>query len=351
MTPRAAFIRWGLIGVVAAAVMLAAQAQAVGGAAGLLQVGETSAVRPLIESQLGEVPGVPGSGHDGQIYYAIGLDLNGDEVAPLLNHGAYRYRRVLYPLLASGFGLLDGWALLTGMMVLAVAAAGVAAGAVAATATLRGLPDWLALAVIINPGVWLSIRLLSGDILALALMIVGLYFVAAGRRRSGVAFALSALAKDVYLTTPAGLAIHRDRRRWFLVLIPLAVLALWATWLTVTLGDGFTGRGNFALPFTGIVEGSANWENNDAEEWLYIGFALASVIGGLVVSVIRRSWLRWSILAWSVLGLVSSNWVWDLGNNAARAFAPIAVLIVLAGGHAATRDEAGLVAAEEPVIS
>ena len=79
-----------------------------GGIEGLLQVGETSDVRPLIESQLGEVPLAPGSGHDGQIYYAIGLDLDGDEVGPLLDHAAYRYRRILYPLVASGFGLFDG---------------------------------------------------------------------------------------------------------------------------------------------------------------------------------------------------------------------------------------------------
>jgi hypothetical protein len=34
-------------------------------------------------------------------------------------------------------------------------------------------------------------------------------------------------------------------------------------------------------------------------------------------------------VAWTALAIVSSNWVWDFGNNVARAFAPIMVLCAL----------------------
>ncbi len=344
MSARAAFWKWAALGGFAAALLLGAQAQAVGGSAGLLQVGETSALRPIIEEQLGKIPLAPGPGHDGQIYYAIGLDLDGDEVAPLLDHGAFRYRRILYPLLASGLGLFEGEALLIGMIVLAAGSVAVASGATAATAVRIGKSEWFALAVILNPGVWLSVRLLTADALALALMAVGLLAVSSSNRTAASSFTLSILAKDVYLVTAAGLSATRDRRRWPLVVVPAVVLIGWMSWLTLTLGDGFTGRGNLALPFLGIVEASQNWGSLDLGELFYLGFALMSVAVGIVFAALRKSWLRFPILGWSILGIVSSNWVWDFGNNSARAFAPIALLVALASASQAverTSDATG----------
>ena len=324
----------------ASAILLWAQSEAVGGIEGLLQVGEISAVRPLIETQLGDIPLAPGPGHDGQIYYAIGLDLSGDEVGPLLDHAGYRYRRILYPLLASGFGLLEGSALLIGMIVLTIASTAVAAGATAAVATRVGISEWVALAVLLNPGVWLSVRLLTSDALALALMMLGLMALGSKLVLPAASFALSTLAKDVFVVTPIGLAVGLDRKRRALGGISLLVLLAWMTWLTVTLGDGFTGRGNVALPVVGLVDGSANWPNLDVEELIYLGFGLVTVLAGLFVGIGRRSWLRWPILGWTGLALISSNWVWDFGNNAARAFAPLAVLIVLSFGHEASQATA-----------
>jgi len=338
MSPRAAFWKWSLLGGAAAVVLVIAQAGAVGGLAGLLQVGENSAVRPLIESELGEVPLAPHSGHDGQISYAIGLDLLGREVPDLLDHGAYRYRRILYPAVASLFGLLDGEGLLIGMIVVVVVSAAAAAGMSAAIGARLGWSDWVALAVILNPGVWLSVRLLTSDTLALALMLVGLDLVLKKRLSATAAFSFSVLAKDAYLVTPGGLAISRERSRWKLFLVPVAVLTVWMVWLTASMGEGFSGRGNLGLPFVGFVDAFPVWTRFDLAETLYLVFALVSVAVGLVYSLLRRGWLRWSILAWSVLGVVSTDWVWDLGNNAARVFAPIVILVALAEaarlGHA-----------------
>lgn len=330
MTPKYAFLRWTIMGGLAATLLVVGQASSVGGYTGLLQVGENAAVRPLIESELGEIPLAPHSGHDGQISYAIGLDLLGREVPELLDHGAYRYRRILYPAAASLFGLLDGEALLAGMIVLSILSAAAAVGLQAAIATRFGRSDWLALAVLLNPGVWLSVRLLTSDTLAMAMMLLGLWWLVLGRRAAVVAFAMSGLAKDSYLTTAAGLTVSRDRRRWQLILIPAAVLAMWVGWLTVTMGEGYSSRGNLGLPFLGMIEASQIWPSFDPGELFYLIFALVSVAAGLAYSVLFRSWLRWPILVWSLLGVLSSDWVWDLGNNAARVFAPIAVLIALA---------------------
>lgn len=338
MTTKKAFWKWAALGAVVAILLLVGQANAVGGLAGLLHVGEVSDVRARIEAELGEVPLVANTGHDAQIYYAIGLDLRGDAVPDELDHGGYRYRRILFPALASVFGLFDGEALLMGMIAVTIISTAVVAGATAAIASHFKRSDWFALAVVLNPGVWLSVRLLTADILAMALMMAGLYYFVTGRRWGAVAmFAVSGLAKDVYLATPGGLAFSRERRRWGLIVVPALILIGWMTILTVTMGEGFTGRGNLALPFTGVVKAAPVWLSSDAADRMYVLFALVSVAAGLAYGTVFRSWLRWSILGWSLLAVVSSNWVWDLGNNAARAFAPIVVLVALAVAGS-TRD-------------
>ncbi len=326
---RKAFLLWAFVGVLVAVVLLATQASAVGGSSGLLQVGETSELRPMIEAELGPVPLAPGLGHDGQISYAMGLDLAGNEVPDLLDHGVYRYRRILYPLIASVFGILDGYALLVGMIAVTIVSASVAAGAAAATLVAGGRSEWLALAVVLNPGVWLSIRLLTSDVPALALMLLALLILVEGIRRPLTALTLSVLAKDVYFATPLGLALGRDRRRWRLALVPLAALAVWMIWLTITMGEPFSGRGNLTWPFIGMIDAATNWSSFSLEGWFYLIFALSSVFGGLAYAALAKSWLRFPILIWSLLGVVSSNSVWDFANNAARAFAPIVVLISL----------------------
>lgn len=324
------FWKWFAIGLGAALFLVWAQSQAVGGLAGLLQVGETSLVRPLIEAQLGSVPLAEGPGHDGQIFYSMALDLDGDTVGPLLDHPAYRYRRILYPLLASGLGLLEGWPLLYSMVGLGVISMAVSAGLVATMATGAGKTELLGLAVVLNPGLWLSVQLVTSDALALALMIVGLYAFTR-REWSSAPFALSALAKEVSLATPVPLGVRY--RNWKAVLIPIGALVIWMTFLTVRFGDGFASRGNLDWPFVGLVDASRNWASLDPTEWVYLTIALLTIVLGIVYSM-RRSWLRWPIAAWTGLALVSSNWVWDFGNNAVRAFAPILVLVALTGTYA-----------------
>ena len=350
VTPRKAFIKWSLLGGIAAAALIVAQASAVGGYAGLLQVGERSAMRPVVESELGDVPLAAHSGHDGQISYGIGLDLLGSEIPDVLDHGAYRYRRILYPAVASMFGLLDGEALLLGMIVLNVISAAVAAGVTASIGIRLGWTDWVGLAVLLNPGVWLSVRLLTSDTMALVLMLLGLHFVLVGLRWAAVlAFSGSGLAKDAYLITPGGLAVSRDRRRWALVVIPAVVLAIWMAWLTYTMGEGFSGRGNVTWPFAGFLDAFSTWATFDAAELFYLLFALASVAAGLAYALVVKGWLRWSILGWSIIAIVSSDWVWDLGNNAARVFAPIVVLIALGeAGRRGIQDVEGTAPIGEP---
>ncbi len=334
VTSRRVFLKWSLIGLATAAFLAWIQSRAVGGVAGMLQVGEASSLRPLIEAQLGEIPLSPNRGHDGQIFYAIGLDLDGDEVGPLLDHAAYRYRRILLPLIASVFGLLDGWALLWSQLAVGVVSFAVASGLVATFAYQAGRSQLLALSVILNPGMWLSVQILTADALSVATMLIGLYFLQQTTLSGGV-FSLSVLAKDVSLATPLPLGI--SRHNWKVAVLPTAVIAAWMTWLSIQLGDGFAARGNLDWPFAGMITGAANWTHMESKEWVFLVFALLSVAVGIYFGF-RRTWLRWPIVAWTALAILSSNWVWDFGNNAARAFAPLVVLVALAACQRGAND-------------
>ncbi len=306
------------------------QVKVTGDVSGLLHVGESSALRPTIEMQLGDVHLAPGPGHDGQIYYAVALDLRGAYVPDLIGEDpAYRYRRILFPAVASAFGLLKGEALLYSMIALNIVSVGLAAAAVALLSVRRGFSDWFALAVVLNPGVWLSVIILTGDALSLALMLIGLALFLAERPRTAIAFAGSVLAKEIAILTPLGLVSRQRRASWVPVIISGVALMIWMAWLSITMSSGFTPRGTLALPFTGIVDASANWVNLPADERFLLAFALGSILVGTVSGFLRKGPLRWSVLLWCFIGVISSSWVWDFGNNAARALAPVVVLAVL----------------------
>jgi hypothetical protein len=142
-------------------------------------------------------------------------------------------------------------------------------------------------------------------------------------------FVGAALTKDVSILTPLGLSFFPHPRRWLTAALPIGALIVWALILNVSLGNGFTARGNLSLPLSGLLSASGNWSEFDASEWVYLLFAIASAAAGVVVGITSRNWLRWSVLAWAALGLISSSWVWDFGNNAARVLAPLAILIAL----------------------
>ncbi len=328
---RSVFLRWAVAALAFGAMLVWLGADQVGGLPGMLRVGDESGLRPLIESQLGDIPLARGTGHDGQFYYAIGLDLFGSEVPDLFDSPGFRYRRILLPALGSVFGLLDGWALLYGLIVVTVLGFAVATGLVAVLARRLGITELAALAVFMNPGMLLSIRLLTPDTLAMAFMAAGLLLLVSGsgRIRSGISFALSTLSKDAFLLTPLGLGISRDRNRWWVAAIPVASLAVWVGWIMLRMGGGVSGEDNFGMPFRGIVDTFRTWTDLGGEGQFYVVLALLTVAAALFVGITRSSWLRWPLLLWSLVGIFSSTVVWAHGNNAARVFAPLAVLVVL----------------------
>lgn len=336
--PTRRFASWFLAGVLCALFLQFLQVRALGGDwTGLINTGETSNLRALIEAELGPVQTVERAGHDGQFSYLIARDLLGRGEAPdLFDHGAYRYRRILYPLLASGLGLFGPKATLVGLIAWAAVGMGLATAGLAAVAAALGARPWAVAGVIANPGGWLSVQLLTPDVLALGFALSGIGLWLRGSRRwAMVLLAAAALTKDQYLLVALGLAgwvwFESERRvATGIVAAAAAPLLTWSLWLTVSMGRGLTPRGNLALPLAGIVRSATRWADTTTDDLVFSLIALTALLAALALPAIAGSrLLRWLTWPWAGLAAISSTWVWDLGNNSLRVFAPLAVFAVL----------------------
>jgi hypothetical protein len=330
-------VAWFIAGAIAALFLQALQARATGGWAGLLSVGETSGLRTLIESELGEVPLLPFGGHDGQITYAIARQPFGGSVADQFIDAGYRYRRILYPLVAGLGGIVSGPPLLASLVMLAALGMGLATASVAWLAEHMGRSRWVTAAVLANPGVWLSVQLLTPDALGLGLGLAGICWWLAERHRPAlVALALAVLTKDQFLLIPLALAgyelTRRQRRRAAVVLVAGATLPLaaWTAWLQTRMGGGLSPRGNLSPPFVGILDSVRYWPDRPAKDLVFGVLALAGILAaGLVSFRAEPKVVRWLAAPWAIIAIVSSGWVWDFGNNAVRALAPAIVFGVM----------------------
>ena len=331
---------WTLVALIVGAILLSVQARAVEGPAGLLQVGEASPLRPLIEAELSRVPLAGGQGHDGQVYFAMALDPDGDVVGPLLDHEGYRYRRILYPLAASAGGLLNGAPLLYGMVTVSLAGFVLATASAAALARSLGVSTYAALGVVLNPGVWLSLWTLTADGLAIGLAVTGLALFVRRPLWAAAAFGAAALGKEVFVVVGLAAAISlllNGRRREALTLGVGSVVPItaWAGWLSLASSGGFSPRSNFGLPLQGVASSLPGWSGVEAVmAWTAIVLVVAAVI---VVIWARHRLVHLLVWPWVLLAVTASDWVWAFGNNALRSFAflgiPTAIGIVVVAGR------------------
>lgn len=223
---------------------------------------------PLSFVQIGPLfnEGVAGAenGYDGQFAYYIATE--GFNATPKLdNPPAFRYQRILYPLLSAvlAFGQRDliPWT----MILINVVAHGVAAGALSYLLRLRTRASgWWALVPAVWVGSLLSVTLDLNEPLAMALALLGLCFYFRERPVLGaVLFALAGLAKDLGLVLAGGLFLYElTRREWWraarLALIAVGPFLLWLVTLRVWLGawvdTSLDGRPRLPLPipFAGL---------------------------------------------------------------------------------------------------
>ena len=208
-------------------------------------------------------PGVPVSqrgnvGYDGQFSYRLAINPLGSVNG--LDQPAYRYRRIVYPMLVKLLGLGQSDWVPWVMIGINLAATVLGRAALSVLITRRGRSPWLALVFILSAGYLLTLRMDLNEPLAFALALCGwLAFEEGSLALSVVLFALSGLSKEVGLVFPAALAVceffGRHGRKGLALLASCVPYALWYAVLFLAFGVTEEARAQSNLtwvPFSGI---------------------------------------------------------------------------------------------------
>jgi len=201
----------------------------------------------LIGKQFDAAHGVLEMGYDGQFVYQIALNPGG--AAEFLDIPAYRYQRILYPLLArlTSLGIPSAipW------MLIVINIVSISLGTLATEKILKqhGKSRWYALVYCMFAGMLLSLRLDLTEPLAFALAQWGVwYFIRNRPGLSGLLLALAILTRELTILFAAACAITLFLRGekikgilWGIaVILPFGV---WQIFLRVWLGDWGIGSG------------------------------------------------------------------------------------------------------------
>jgi len=204
-------------------------------------------------------PGLPNGtpGYDGQFAYQIARDPFG--ASHFLDVPAYRYQRILYPLVARALALgqsaLVPWSLIVANWLALVAGTWLTEEILAG----RGASRWYALSYGLFAGLMMAVRLDLTEPLAFALAQAAVLSYERNRGRTAAGLlALAALAKETTLLVAAGFLLSfalsrrwRDLIEWAVVVgVPFAA---WQVLLRVWLGAwGIGSGGALATPFEWI---------------------------------------------------------------------------------------------------
>ena len=213
-------------------------------------------------------------GYDGQQAYAIAIDPLGAVYE--LDRPAYRYQRILYPMLARAIALgvpdLIPWS----MLFINLIAAACTVYLLSRLLADRGANQWWSLLPLMTFNYLIGVRMDLNEPLAYALALGGL--LAFGRKRVVIAaalFALAGLTREVALAFPLALvAWLLLRRRWreagIIGAVSLVPYLTWAAVLRLTLGVS-----PFATPLA---------------KPLWIPFAGMAHLGGIEAQVMVGLW-------------------------------------------------------------
>lgn len=327
---------WFMGGFAMALFLIITQSVAVNGLAGLLLVGENAELRPFVEEILGTVPLASDYGHDGQIYFSIAHDLDGDVVGDLIQNPGIRYRRPVLPVLSSLGGLLTGRAVLYSTAFWIAAGFGATAAAFRALCQYWGVSARWAVVLFIYPGFWMATRLLTPDMIGLGLAFAGIAIFLRGNPLIALGLLVGAsLTKEVFLVFPLAIAAHSffgGNRRWGLLTggISTAVVVGYSAFV-VTRFDVEPVDGNFGMPFAGLLDARSTWSTTSFRDQAYVYMTLVVLAAALVALIVSKNrLLKWMLAPWIMVAAFSSDWIWGIGNGVVRSFAPVVLFVSLA---------------------
>lgn len=291
---------------------------------------------------LGDVATRPYLGHDGRFFFAQANDplyLQPQRHAAVLDRPFYRGQRMLYPLIAGGFGLFPPGVVVWSMLVTNLLAMGVGAFLAARLAIGWGASPWLGLAVPLNIGLIHEVQIGGAGVMAYACCVGAVYALVTDRTwAAAVLFAAAALARESMLAFAVGVfIIHWLEHRgflWRIVSVPLLAMAGWHVYLQLRLA-GVSGVGvrleNFAAPFVGMWQALRYWAMDPRD--LFVGIAILVIIVAFTLLAIRsRLPIAWGALPFVGLATLLSVHTWRGPLDLARAIAPVftAVAFLLA---------------------
>jgi hypothetical protein len=204
-------------------------------------------------------------GYDGQFIYYIARDPAPQRVAPLLDEPAYRYQRILLPLLARLLALGSPDRIPWTILLVGLLAQTAGAFLVGELLAGWGVSRWYALVYGLGAGFALAVRLDLPEPLAYALAAGGLLAAQRGRPRAAAALlGLALFAKEVAILFVVPLWIEQVfGQRWkeagWTALIGLVPYTMFQGWLWLVFGRPGLGSGGWmatpfeVIPFMGLV--------------------------------------------------------------------------------------------------
>ena len=217
----------------------------------LVRMSETDAIADVARSHDPDFVLFPAEGHfDGVYFYAIALDpLAVGDQHDLIDLHRYRYGHPGYGWLGTVVSFGDPARVPLALLLVSLAAMGVAGWAVSRIADLLARSPWWGLLVAVNPGLVLSVTVLTSEPAGVAFASLGLLFWFRGRGVVAVVlFAAACLVKEPFALVPAGLfaweVLEQIRHRappgatWRMLLLAVTVLPLawWHLYLRLRFG-------------------------------------------------------------------------------------------------------------------
>lgn len=298
-----------------------------------LALGERATIQTeYARGLLGEVIPRTRGGHDGKYFFAQANDpwyIDPQTHAVVLDRPIYRGQRMLYPMLAGGFGLFPPHVVVWTMLVTNLLALGFGAFLAARLSMLWGASPWLGLAIPLNPGLIYEVWIGGSGIVAYVFCLGAVYAIVR-EREWGAALLLAgaALSREVMLALAIGLFVLgwlERHRRWRLVAVPAVAMVIWNLYLQFRLA-GVSGVGGgpqiFALPFTGLWQALELWLRRP-DDLLFNGAMLAVIVTFTIRAYQSRLPLAWGALPFVFLAMTLSVHVWTEPFDLSRALVPV----------------------------
>jgi hypothetical protein len=295
-----------------------------------------------------------GRGHDGKFFFAQANDpllLDPEAHAAVLDRPVYRSQRILFPLLASGFGLLSPWGVVWGMLVLSVLS--IAAGTYATALVARGMggSPWWGLTFGLNIGVISELLVGGAGHLGFALVVFSVAAIQRGQSGwSLVALTGAVLAREVLLIGVAGIALwlwQRSHRRLAVLHMTVPVLAVvaWGIYVRIRIGwmTGVTEIEEIGWPFVGLWQAAKLWPESPKD--MLVGVAIVVLLALFARRLVRSRWLVGYVAAGFVpVALLLTLQVWFSYFDITRAVSPVitAFLLLAFAAHGQNEEHVAL---------